>query len=255
MSDEATLLTAVLDAPDDDAPRLAYAQWSAGQGDAASIARGELIRAQIDLAHTAPEVIRSGGAAGLQRRIDQLIAGHGAAWAGVIAGWVDGYHFVRGFVGWIRSSARGFLVHADALAALAPIQHVDLTDVRDVDEAIFDAPGLARLRSLAMDGCGLHDLHLQLLAASPQVRELRWLSVANNRLSFAAAEALAASPHLPRLRYAEFDGNPCDPADRVGRDSGIVVAVAESEDGKRLEARFGRLRWLRREVIPDRFAI
>ena len=44
MTDEAARLKAVLDAPDDDAPRLAYARWSEEQGDEVSVARAELIQ-------------------------------------------------------------------------------------------------------------------------------------------------------------------------------------------------------------------
>jgi uncharacterized protein (TIGR02996 family) len=253
MTDEATLLKAVLDAPDDDAPRLAYAQWSDGQGDAASIARGELIRAQIDLMHTAPDVIKTGRAFVLQQRIKDLIDRHGASWAGAIAGSVDAYHFVRGFVGWIKLSAQRFLDHGDGIMALAPVQHLDLTGIRDVDEALFDSPLLSHIRSLSMDACGLHDLHLQMLAASPHVANLRWLSVADNHLTLAAAEALAASPYLRNLRYAEFRSNPTDPVEQLGYDSGIVVASWMPKEGSDLEARFGHQPWLHREVIHGRF--
>ncbi|WP_437533491.1 TIGR02996 domain-containing protein [Sorangium sp. So ce726] len=255
MTDEATLLKAVLDAPDDDAPRLAYAQWSSGQGDAASIARGELIHAQIDLMHTAPEVIKTGRAFGLQHRIWELIERHGASWAGAIAGSVDAYHFVRGFVGWIKVSARRFLDHGEGIMALAPVQHLDLTDVRDVDEALFDSPLWSHIRSLSMDACGLHDLHLQMLAASPHLTNLRWLSVADNHLTLAAAEALAASPYLQDVRYAEFRSNPTDPVEQLGYDSGVVVASWMPPEGKDLEARFGPKPWLHREVIPGRFEV
>ncbi|WP_437816039.1 TIGR02996 domain-containing protein [Sorangium sp. So ce1078] len=253
MTDEATLLKAVLDAPDDDAPRLAYAQWSDAQGDAVSVARGELIRAQIDLMHTSPEVIKAGRAFGVQHRIEALIDRHGATWAGAIAGWVDAVHFVRGFVGWIKLSAQRFLDHGDSIMALAPVQHLDLTGVRDVDEALFDSPLLAHIRSLSMDACGLHDLHVQMLAASPHVTHLRWLSVADNHLTLAAAEALAASPFLRDLRYAELRGNPTDPVERLGYDSGIVVASWMPPEGKDIEARFGHQPWLHRDVIPGRF--
>lgn len=255
MTDEATLLKAVLDAPDDDAPRLAYAQWSDAQGDAVSVARGELIRAQIDLMHTSPEVIKAGRAFVVQHRIKALIDRHGASWAGAIAGWVDAYHFVRGFVGWIKLSAQRFLDHGDGIMALAPVQHLDLTGVRDVDEALFDSPLLAHIRSLSMDACGLHDLHLQMLAASPHVTHLRWLSVADNNLTLAAADALAASPFLRDLRYAEFRSNPTDPVEHLGYDSGIVVASWMPPEGKDIEARFGHQPWLHRDVIPGRFEV
>src|SRR5205809_1057881 len=105
MADDAARLKAVLDAPDDDAPRLAYARWIEEQGDAA---RGELIRAQIDLAHRDWQEVRTGLASGAQHRIKQLTDRHGRSWAGALADWVEAFSFVRGFVGWIKISARNF---------------------------------------------------------------------------------------------------------------------------------------------------
>jgi uncharacterized protein (TIGR02996 family) len=253
MADDAAQLQAVLDAPDDDAPRLAYARWCDARGDAASVARAELIRAQIDLARKDPADVKAGRAFGLQQRIEEILARHGAAWGQPLAGWVDAFHFVRGFIGWIELSARSFLDHGDRIFALAPVQHLDLTAVRDVDEALADSPLLAKIRSLSMNGCGLHDLHLQLLAASPYVTNLRWLSVADNHLGLPAAEALAASPHLTNLAFAELRSNPVDPTEQLGVDGGIVVASWMPPEGKDLEARFGHLQWLHREPFVGRF--
>lgn len=253
MTDEAARLKAVLDAPQDDAPRLAYAQWLDSQGDALSPARGELIRAQIDLKHMGPAFVKSGLAFGTQQRITDLIALHGSQWAQALSGLVDAFQFERGFVGWIKLRARSFLDQGDRILALAPVQHLDLTGVRDVDEALFDSPLLDGIRSLSMNRCGLHDLHAQLLAASPFVANLRWLSVADNHLTLAAAEALAASPHLGNLRFAEFHSNPVDPVEQLGVDSGIVVSSWMPAEGLAIEARFGRQAWLHRDVNHRRF--
>jgi len=253
MTDEAERLKAVLDAPQDDAPRLAYAQWLDGQADASARARAELIRAQIELLHMDPAVVSSGLAFGTQQRIQDLIDRHGPAWGQALAGWVESFQFERGFVGWIELCARSFLDHGDRILALAPVQHLDLTGIRDVDEALADSPLLAGIRSLSMNRCGLHDLHLQLLAASPYVTHLRWLSVADNHLTVAAAEALAASPHLGNLRFVELHGNPVDPVEQLGYDSGIVVSSFMPPEGRALEARFGHQPWLHRDVIPGRF--
>jgi uncharacterized protein (TIGR02996 family) len=253
MTDDPARLKAVLDAPDDDVPRLAYAQWNEEQGNALSAARAELIRAQIDLTQRDPEEVATGRAYGVQHRIQELIDGHGGSWAAALAQWVDAFYFVRGFVGWIKLSARSFLDHGERILALAPVQHVDLTAVRDVDESLFESALLAGIRSLAMDRCGLYDLHLQMLAASPHVASLRWLSVADNHLTLAAGEAIAASPYLRDLRFAEFRGNPTDPVEQLGYDSGIVVSSWMPPEGRELETRFGPQAWLHRGVIRDRF--
>ena len=253
MSDEQARLQAVLSAPDEDAPRLDYAKWCEDQGDPSSLARAELIRTQLELAHADPEHLATGRLFGEQHRAEQLVAVHGDAGFQPATPWVDGFRFHRGFVEWIRLSARSFLDHGERIFELAPVRHMDLTAVRDVDEALADSPLLANVRSLAMDSCGLHDLHVQLLAASPHVINLRWLSLADNNLTLAAAEALAASPHLGDLRYAELRGNPVDPGERLGLDGGEVVASWMPPEGRDLEARFGPQRWLHREPIVGRF--
>jgi uncharacterized protein (TIGR02996 family) len=253
MTDDAALLKAILEAPDDDALRLAYARWSQEQGDEVSVARAELIRAQIGLEQMDPEVVRTGGAYVTEVRVKELIDRYGAAWAGALAEWVEKFYFVRGFVGWMKLSARSFLDHGERILALAPVQHVDLTAVRDVDESLFDSPLLDGIRSLSMNDCGLYDLHVQMLAASEHVTNLRWLSVADNHLTLAAAEAIAASPHLRNLRFAEFGGNVADPVEQLGVDSGIVVVSWMPPAGKELEERFGPQAWLHREIIQPRF--
>lgn len=255
MPEQESLLHAVLERPDDDAPRLAYAAWCEGQGDEPTRARAEFIRRQIELARPDPESPLGQSKLPSYHRSQELLGLYSAQWAGPIAELTSFYSFRRGFIELIRITARGFLDHAAQLFAAAPIRHMDLTGVRDVTEELFASPYLGRLRSLSMDGCGLRDIHLHMLASAPQVTRLRWLSVADNRLSLAAAEALAASPSMKELRFAEFRGNPSDPAEQLGIDSGVVVSVWFPPDGVELERRFGPLPWLHREGETSRFSV
>lgn len=68
------LLAQVYAAPDDDTPRLIYADWLQQRGDP----RGELIALQIERA-------RSKARRGGRQREDELVAEHGAAWAAPLA--------------------------------------------------------------------------------------------------------------------------------------------------------------------------
>ncbi|MEX1364000.1 MAG: TIGR02996 domain-containing protein [Nannocystaceae bacterium] len=255
MTDDTEPLQAVLDAPDDDAPRLAYAAWCDGQGEVVSSARAELIRDQITLAGMDPADLKAGRGFRLERRIEQGLERHHAAWAQPLLGWVRAAHFQRGFVGWIHLSARQWLDHGAQILAHAPVQHLDLVGIRDVDEALFESPSWAGIRSLSMNDCGLHDVHLQMLAASPHVTELRWLSVADNHLGQTASEALAKSSTLHRLGFVELGSNPFDPVEQEGVDGGVVVASSMPPEGKDLEARFGYQRWLHRGRGAGRFAV
>ncbi len=227
-----------------------YARWCDAQPDAAWNARAELIRLQLDTAGLDPT---NPAVHGNRRRINTLLDTYRSTWAQPLAAWVDDVQFLRGFVGLVKLSAQSFVGHADDILARAPVQHLDLAQVRDVDEALADSPALGNIRSLRMDRGGLHDVHVQLLAASAHAANLRWLSLAHNHLTLATAESLAASPHLGKLEFADFLGNPFDPAEQLGLDSGVVVASWMPPEAQDLEARYGALRWLHREPPVHRF--
>ena len=255
MSDqEPQLLKAVLDAPDDDAPRLAYADWCAQQPDEPARARAEFIRAQIRVFQPDFDSLDRGEKYEITSRANKLLAANRQAWAGPLADLVDDYGYQRGFIFWVATTASRFLADAELLFALAPIVHADISGVRDVDERFFASRYLQRLRSLRMDDCGLYDIHLQILADSPNFAGLRWLSVSNNHLGMKGAEALAASKRLPSLGFVEFGGNPTDPTEQVGMESGVILASYFPPEGRDLEARYGTLPWLHRDEIASRFA-
>lgn len=250
---ESSLLQAVLQAPDDDTPRLAYAAWCAQQADAATQARARFIHAQLALQSAAAPAPGSMPYQLLVLESEALRREHAAAWAAPLLPFTQAQGWSRGFVDWVRLSARQCIDDMPALFALAPVRHADLTAVRDVDETLFTAPALARLQSLGLQRCGLHDLHVQLLADSQPLPRLRWLSLADNHLTLRAAEALALSKQLPALAFADFTGNPVDPGEQLGMDSGDIVHSEMPPEGQALEARFGPLRWLHRVPVLQRF--
>ncbi|MEO8707275.1 MAG: TIGR02996 domain-containing protein [Kofleriaceae bacterium] len=91
--DEAALLAQVYAAPDDDAPRLVYADWLQERGDL----RGEFIALQIERA-------RGKARSGARQREDELVARYGVKWAkplGIGKAYVGhmrvGATFARGF--------------------------------------------------------------------------------------------------------------------------------------------------------------
>src|SRR5947208_16258633 len=89
--DDAAFERAVLESPDDDGPRLVYADWLDEQGDP----RGEFIRTQVESEHCP---------AGLPRcpervaREQALLAAHGPRWQRGLHGLAADCRFRRGFV-------------------------------------------------------------------------------------------------------------------------------------------------------------
>jgi hypothetical protein len=98
------------------------------------------------------------------------------------------------------------LAAAQSLAGLRVLTlgFTGLTD-RSVD-VVLNAP-YWRLSGLGLDGCDLSPDAVRMLAASPRLARLNWLSLASNpRLSGDALLPLAESPYLSRLCDLDVGG-------------------------------------------------
>src|SRR3954447_18033797 len=87
MTDGTALLAAIRAAPDDDAPRLIYADWLDEHGQPE---RAEFIRVQCELARRETPA--------LLVCESELLAAHHDAYAGPIAASAIAFHFHRGFI-------------------------------------------------------------------------------------------------------------------------------------------------------------
>jgi uncharacterized protein (TIGR02996 family) len=108
MTENQTLLNAIVENPDDDAVRLVYSDWLEEHGQAD---RAEFVRVQIELARgKASEARRER----LRRRERELLAAHEAEWVGPLRSAVRRATFVRGFVERVT-------VHVTRLKRAAPL--------------------------------------------------------------------------------------------------------------------------------------
>ena len=252
MTEEAAL-RAVLERPDDDAPRLAYAELMDQRKDE----RGEFIRRQLRAAQattTQQKTLRSNEA-------DWLLTKHRSKWSQEVKGIADEYEFHRGFIAFVSLPARFFLEKAARLLAAAPIQHLDLIDAKPCMSELLGSAHLRRMRSLSLDQSGLDNEDMKQLAASPNLGALRWLSLGYNAITLPGVVELAKSTALPKLRYANFGGNPVDPGEQHANDQGIIVESWMPSSGEWLEEEYGPLPWLHcpakttNDIPPDRFAM
>ena len=234
---ERDLMRAVIAAPADDAPRLAYADAVA----ASDPDRARFIRAQID----ASRKRRTGASwADEGRTGDELLARHARAWTPSLPH-VASVRFYRGFVELVAMPLDAFIVSADAIADAVPLRHADLTAARGAIPALVASRGYARLVSLSLKRTALDDADAAALAAAP-VSPLRWLDLTSNKIGAAGLEALAGSASLRALLVLELGGNPCgtpnDPPryDEMNR----LLPSVPTPEGVALEARHGRLPWL-----------
>jgi uncharacterized protein (TIGR02996 family) len=252
------LLRAVIAAPDDDAPRLAYADaLDALAGAAAPDPRAAFIRAQILLAtqrfadpaaaaglDEAREIARRMAwlqASDLER---DLGAAHAAAWASPIAAMVQGYVFDRGFIAEVTLSAANFLTHADALFERAPISFVRITDYAEVGKPLFDSPKMIRVRALSLVDNGLADADVAHLAASPYLTSLWWLDLGYNPVDLRGLRSLASSRQVRGLRFVGLEGALADPRETAGYEGYTISHLDLPTEGQALEAAYGFLPWL-----------
>lgn len=213
MSIEEAFLRDILSSPDEDAPRLVYADWLDEHGGEDDRPRAALIRAQCELERLADGDKRRKPR---QREIAGLLKEHGETWTKPLADAKIGqdWEFRRGFLEKLTISARAFVPVAAQLFQLAPmVRAITFPDASNEVEDLADCPELANLREIDLDrmcacgGCRI-DRELRYLFASPQVANLTFLRVSRDRIDAEVAGALAAAPHLRNLRSLDLSGNP-----------------------------------------------
>jgi uncharacterized protein (TIGR02996 family) len=204
-------LEAIRDDPDDDAPRLIYADWLEDHAGPAGRARAAFIRAQVRLAALPPD---HPARPGLEDEAGDLLAGHEEEWVAPFRRRVFAWEFRRGFVERVTLPAESFLEHAAALLAAGPVREVHLLLSEDQVETLADCPHLARVEALDFGpptpehpANHLRDRSLIALLASPHLGRLRALGWASNGVEGPGVQALAESPRLSQLRRLDFRWN------------------------------------------------
>ncbi len=245
MTHDEVFLRDVLAHPDDDAPRLIYADWL---DDHAEPARAELIRVQCEHASPAAGPARR---AALWDRERELLREHELLWTAPLHGIVQRARFVRGFVEQVFVLVEDFLQHGEALFQLAPVRHVVFLEARAHWPQLMASPHLRHVSTFELRGGGMTADEASLLVGCPHLTQLRRLmlryaaddeavgvlarSKAVSRLTALdlygagleseGAQALVRSPHLAGLSYLAL-------GDFVAE--GLDVAEALTDPGARL---------------------
>jgi len=227
MSTEKSFLQAVCETPNDDTPRLVFADWLE---DNDQPQRAEFIRLQCRLAAMSAW---DNGYDELVVRQQQLLHEHGKQWGKAAAKFTARIEFRRGFVEGMALPTAKFLANAGAIFATTPLLALRPLQVRPSWSAFLASPHLTRLRSLdlhfsalaigrtqALAGCerlaGLHELNLAVNGArhgaasvlrSSHLGELRRLRLQNNKAGDVLAEALAEADRFPHLRQLSLENN------------------------------------------------
>jgi uncharacterized protein (TIGR02996 family) len=210
-------LEAICEAPDDDAPRLVYADWLEEIGE---MERAEFIRAQMELAKPPARGTRTRRLK-VERRVKALWKQHGTTWPEQPGGGSQHlHHWERGFCAHYYASDIGkLLAELPRRLAEAPIQHVCLTSTtREVVARLVTLPLLARMRSLQLFAADpwkdrldlVADDDVKLLADCPYLRRLEGLDLTHHEIGQEGLRTLAHAENLPALCDLKLFGNRLD---------------------------------------------
>jgi len=250
--DNPALRRAVIEHPDDDAPRRAYGDWMRAQDHEFAQLLGAFIAAQLRVAEAFRQDRRADvnrlrrwrsnprGAPGFVSTADFRTGDALRPWflddlsaliAQGLVGWPQVY---RGFVERVAMRAGRFLQLADELFRLAPIRHLVLICVPEVVDQLAASPHLARIRSLSLPRhSGADELTNETLArllASPYLGNLAHLRLVHqHQLTPRAYEYAVTAATLPLLSnfeiYAPLPSWEHDPGtyDPTGRFERMIV--------------------------------
>jgi len=235
-------LEAILAAPEQDAPRLVYADWLEERGDP----RGQFIRLQIAADRCARQ---SHERHELEAQARALLDEYEEEWIGDILRNKARSWFRRGFVEKIIVPAMYLQTYAGRIWDREPVVSVEIRELNNYASAIATLPELKYLRRLSF-GIGsiddeailplveraqfgplevftawhgkLGDESAIVIANSPMARRLRILDLSNNLIQSRGGQALARSPYLQHIQSIRLYRN------RIG------IEAAEE-----LRARFG----------------
>jgi uncharacterized protein (TIGR02996 family) len=215
----------ILEHPDDDGPRLVYADWLDENGESE---RAEFIRIQYALASLDAEDPRH---ADLTERQSDLLEAHKKGWRASLpeldgVTWGD---FRRGFVAKAEvTNFRAFRTHSQTLFAAAPIEEIYFRKLTpNTAGQLARSPLLARLRRLTLWSSGAGPDGLEALLRSPYLTELVSLTLEHEEIGPGVLAALG-EVRLDGLTHLALERN------HLGDDG--VKALAESLHFPRLES-------------------
>jgi uncharacterized protein (TIGR02996 family) len=237
MNDHDALLHAIAEHPEEDTPRLMFADWLEENGDPD---RADFVRNQVELGRPG---LAGGELYAVVRKNRHYLSNYVRQWKDQLPR-IDGVEwgdFNRGLIEEVRAADEWPVVeHASAIFAVPGIHVLRLWRLTN-GRALADVPELIRLRSLRLISRGTPAAVLRAMFASPHLArltaidlygsgadnafaadladgrfpDLAELHLGSCAIGHAGARALADSPHLNNVRAIDLWNNPInDPAAR-----------------------------------------
>jgi uncharacterized protein (TIGR02996 family) len=208
MTDGPAFFRAIEAQPDDDTPRLVYADWLDEHADTdADRARAELIRVQC-WGEREPPGERKVALAGQE---GGLLVLYSEEWVKPLPYRTNDSialtGFRRGFLDPVTLPGASFAPHAKYLSERMPLYHVRLVRARDAMESVAASPQLALVRRLTLSGAWLRNPEMTALALSPHLVNLQELDLSYNQIGIRGLTDLATL-QAPALRELRLERNP-----------------------------------------------
>ena len=203
MTHDEAFLQAISENPDDDAPRLLYADWLEERGDP----RGEFIRVQCALARMDEYDPRRWDLAARER---ELLAAYQREWTRPCWWSLDDCGFRRGFLDWVTPDHSDFLKHGAELLRLGPAVEVRLKDGTEMLAEMLRRPFVQQLKRLAFIRGSVRPrltaTDVELLASSPALAGLTSLTFGASDIGPEGVRRLAQAQWLGGLRQLKLSG-------------------------------------------------
>lgn len=200
-SDESAFLQSIADRPDDDAPRLVFADWLDERGESG---RAEFIRIQCELESSKLDKKRKQE---LRLRERELLNLHRRDWIEAVELPIEDVAFDRGMIARARLSSWDGGKFLDS-----PV-----------------APRLATVKVLDLSGLQIGNDGVKAFAKSARFSAVRKLILSNNSITNVGAIALATATGLPKLETLYLFGN------NIGDPTGAALPLITQFKLKKLD--------------------
>jgi uncharacterized protein (TIGR02996 family) len=202
MNHEQAFLQAICEAPEDDTPRLVYADWLEENGQAE---RAQFIRVQCELARLPPD---DPACPALREREKKLLRGNRQRWQAGKPTWASPGDFHRGFhVPRLKEGAERFLRRRPENFFPFPLWCFTITGAIDHSLRLASSPLLRQAAELNLTACAIGATGAEALANSPHLGNIVILGLRRNWMGSRGVHALAENLRAPRLRVLDLGGN------------------------------------------------
>jgi uncharacterized protein (TIGR02996 family) len=208
-------LRAICARPDDDTPRLVYADWLDENGDPD---RAEFIRLSVEFGNGSATAPSDNPRWWRMRALFKL---YEAVWKKELPGpadvlWDDPFGWHRGFPERVSivGSDRFFMTYVEEIVRVTPAQSVILARFSRTCDGLAACHHMLRFRRLYTARTRLGDDRVAQLANSPYFGNLEELGLAGSQMGDAGGLALARSPYLDKIRSLSLTGTEFSPTVR-----------------------------------------